>query len=447
MKHFLLLALACLFVTGSFAQSASKMVKLSNWNDPTLTTNGGFGPQKFSACWGMTVNGREFAIIGSLEYTIIFDVTDPAVPKEIGRVKGINCIWREFKSYKNRLYVANDCGGGLQIIDMSQAPDTIIKTYDSKLLVSSMHTITLDTVSGRIYGNSSPVVLDVKTDPDRPKVLSNVSPPCGYAHDTYVRNDTLYASAGYSGYCIYDYKEPKAPKLIASVSTNGYNHNSWLTRDGRYAYYTEEIPDGRPIRIVDLKDMRSGSIEVVGSFFDQLIPSTTPSSIKAIPHNVYIKDDLLFNSQYEDGLLVYDISQPLQPKLAGWYDTHPQNTKYDQYKGCWGNYPWLPSGNIVASDMQNGLFMLKLSTSATHNAPDLADKIQISPNPARDVCRISLPASITSWHYTLRDLQGRLIQAGARCAQLDLSTLTPGAYLLQIQLEDGKVATKKLIKV
>ena len=447
MKQFLPLALGCLLATTCLAQSASRIRLLSNWDDPTLTTVGGFGPQQYSACWGMALNGREYAILGSLEYTHIFDVTNPAAPKEISKVKGVNCIWREFKTYKNRIYVANDCGGGLQIIDMSHAPDTITKTYDSKLLVSSMHTITLDTVSGRIYGNSSPVVLDVRDNPDKPKLLSNAPHPCGYAHDTYVRNDTLYASAADNGFCIYDYKDPKAPKLIASTSTGGYNHNNWLTKDGRYAYYTEEIPDGRPIRIVDLKDMRNGSIEVVGSFFDQLIPATSPTAIRAIPHNIYIKDDLLFNSQYEDGLLVYDIAKPLQPRLIGWYDTYPQNTKYEQYKGCWGNYPWLPSGNLIVSDMQNGLFMLQLETSATHAAPDPATTIEVFPNPARDFCQVLTKETGVSWQYQISDLQGRTLQSGAQTTRLDLSGLSQGAYLLRVQLETGQIVTKKMVKL
>lgn len=447
MKQFLTFALGCLLCAPIFAQSASKIRLLSNWDDPTLTTVGGFGPQQYSACWGMALNGHEYAILGSLEYTHIFDVTNPEAPKEVGKIKGVNCIWREFKTYKNRIYVANDCGGGLQIIDMSHAPDTIVKTYDSKLLVSSMHTITLDTVSGRIYGNSSPVVLDVSADPDKPKLLSNTPHPCGYAHDTYVRNDTLYASAANNGFCIYDYKDAKAPKLIASVSTNGYNHNNWLTRDGRYAYYTEEIPDGRPIRIVDLKEMRSGSIEVVGGFFDQLLSATSPSAIKAIPHNIYIKDDLLFNSQYEDGLLVYDISKPLQPRLIGWYDTYPQNSKYEQYKGCWGNYPWLPSGNIIASDMQNGLLMLKLEMSSTQTSPPLVESVEVFPNPSRDYYQVSIKGTDKAWQYQISDLQGRVLQNGGQVTRLDLRALPQGAYLLRIQFETGAVMTKQLVKI
>lgn len=441
----LLLALFLAAATGLSAQKAKNIGLLSNWDDNTLTTLGGFGPQQYSACWGMALNGREYAILGALSYTLIFDVTDASKPVEIARVPGVNCIWREFKTYKNRIYVANDCGGGLQILDMTHAPDTVIKTYDSKELVFSMHTITLDTVSGRIYGNSSPVVLDVSENPDKPKLLSTTRHPCGYAHDTYVRNDTLYASAANEGLCIYDYKDPVNPKLLAEVSTGGYNHNNWVTRDGRYLYYTEEIPDGRPIRIVDLQYLKNGQIEVIGSFFKQLIPQDVGAT-KAVPHNVYIKDDLLFNSQYEDGLLVYDIKQPTQPRLVGWYDTYPQNTNYNLYAGCWGNYPWLPSGNIIVSDMQNGLFMLHLETSSTQ-LPNQPESFEVVPNPVRNICRVLPSDTQMHWTYQLTDMQGRLVQEGPQAPQLDLSNLPAGAYLLRITSESGNTGVKKLLKL
>jgi len=41
---------------------------------------------------------------------------------------------------------------------------------------------------------------------------------------------------------------------------------------------------------------------------------------------------------------------------VGWFDTSPLSG--GGYEGCWGVYPFLPSGNIVASDMQQGLYVL-----------------------------------------------------------------------------------------
>lgn len=432
---------------GVFAQNTQNMSLLAKWDDATLKI-GGAGGQKYSGCWGMALNGREYAIIGSLEFTIIVDITTPAEPKMVGKFSGVNCIWREFKTYKNRIYVSNDCGGGLQIIDMTHAPDSIKMTYNSKELVSSMHTITLDTTSGRIYGNSVPVVMDVSANPDRPVLLSKTFSRCLQAHDTYVRNDTIYSSTGTDGYWICDYTNPLSPKDLAVTTTSGYNHNSWLTRDGRYAYYTEEIPDGRPIQILDLTDLKNGNIEVVGSFFDQLIPSP-PTNKKAIAHNLYIKDDLLFNSQYEDGLLVYDIREPLKPKLVAWYDTYHQNVAYNDYRGCWGNYPWLPSGTIVASDMRNGLFLLKLNYTVS-TQPVLASTadFDISPNPVVNTCQIVVSDDAGAWQYQISDVNGHAVRQGQQpVSEINWQGIPQGVYFLKITTENGVSGVKKVLKI
>jgi choice-of-anchor B domain-containing protein len=443
-KYLFFLLFCCLSFLAS-GQSARNILRVSRWDDPTLPIGGFDSRQKYSACWGMYVNGREYAIIGALAYTVIIDITQPAMPKEVARFAGVNCIWREFKTYKNRIYVANDCGGGLQIIDMSKAPDSIKLTYNSTALVQSMHTITLDTVSGRIYGNSVPVILDVSADPDKPVSLTVGTNPCLGAHDTYVRNDTIYSSSGNAGYFVCDFKNPAAPKLLAQATTGGYNHNSWLTADGRYAYYTEEIPDGRPIRIVDLSDLKNGSIDVVGQFFDQLITVPTGAT-RAIPHNLYIKGDLLYNSQYEDGLLVYDISDRLKPKLVAWFDTHPQNTKYNQYRGCWGNYPWLPSGLIVTSDMQNGMDILRVTYVVSAQTPAQTLDFEVSPNPVSDQLRITMPDPSAAQTYQLHDTHGRLMASGPALPSIDCSHLVAGVYFLRVQGKDGKTGVRKVVK-
>ncbi len=88
------------------------------------------------------------------------------------------------------------------IFDLSQAPDTIRRTYWSNEFFTSAHTLALDTVSGRIYLNGSNVaqqgllVLDVSQNPDQPAAGFRQSAHGGYIHDSYVRNDTIYASSG-----------------------------------------------------------------------------------------------------------------------------------------------------------------------------------------------------------------------------------------------------------
>ena len=232
-------------------------------------------------------------------------------------------------------------------------------------------------------------------------------------------------------------------------NTGGYHHNNWLSPDGRYAFATEEIPSGRPILVIDLQDIGNANLEIAASFFD---PLQAAGVYNAIPHNVYIKDNLLFNSQYEDGLLVYDISDPLAPKLRGYYDTHPQNTQYNTYYGCWGNYPWLPSGTIIAGDMQNGLQLLKFTGVSSTSNSGTAASVRLYPNPVQDLLTIALPESRHIESIRLSSLTGQIVlekfSPANSSTQIEIPTgrLTSGVYIVAIQFENGTVEIRKLVK-
>ncbi|MBK9336220.1 MAG: choice-of-anchor B family protein [Lewinellaceae bacterium] len=440
-----------------FSQDSLNMIRLARWDDDSLPIADPNNLRvQYSGCWGLAVNDHEYAVLGGARHVLIFDITSPNDPKLVGKFEGkSNTVWREFKSYKNRVYGVSDATTeGLMIFDFSNAPDTIVRTYYQNEFFNSAHTITLDTTSGRIYLNGTNVanqgllVLDIKQNPDEPSLLASVPLVGGYIHDSYVRNDTVYASSGFNGYYVYDFTDPENPATIASLaSTGGYHHNSWLSTDGQYAYCTEEIPSGRPVLIVDLKDLANANLEVNHSFLDPLIP---PGTNSAIPHNVYIRDSLLFNSQYEDGLLVYNISDPTAPVLIAYYDTHPENTQYNTYYGCWGNYPWLPSGTIIAGDMQNGMQLLKINNITSTIAPIRVPVIQIFPNPASNfltICRADNQAI-----KTLRMLNSTgqvvLVQPWPTSAaelRIPVGHLPKGLYLTEVRANNGAMAVKKVL--
>ncbi|MBK8557231.1 MAG: choice-of-anchor B family protein [Lewinellaceae bacterium] len=454
LKISVLIAPFLLLTTLLPAQNAMNMTRLSAWDDDSLpVASPGNLNLQYSGCWGITVGSTEIAVLGGAAHLLFFDVTNPETPQLIGKFAGsATTVWREIKSYKNRVYAVSDnTSEGLMIFDCSQAPDTIIRTYWSNVLFNKAHTITLDTVSGRIYLNGSNeanqglLILDVSQNPDQPVLLANQNNlPGGYIHDSYVRNDTVYASSGYNGYFVYDCTDPQNIVTLASVATGGYNHNSWLTADGRYAFYTEEVPQGRPIRVVDLQNLANNEIEVVYSFLDGLLPG---GDTLAIPHNVYIADNLLFDSQYEDGLLVYDISEPTQPVLIAWYDTHPENTTYNKYYGCWGNYPWFASGNIVAGDMQNGLLVLKIGSTGTAFKEHPRQRFQVSPNPASGFLNIQWNGNSSDWNWKIMDQRGRTVQEGSAQNQIALSDIPNGLYYLQIVDQHGNWGTEKVVVI
>ena len=85
---------------------------------------------------------------------------------------------------------------------------------------------------------------------------------------------------------------------------------------------------------------------------------------------------------YDDGLRIFDISDPYNPNQIIFYDTYLPNS-YNSYKGAWGVYPNLSSGNIIVSDMQTGLYIIALINS-TPTIIRLNSPNNIYPNPIID---------------------------------------------------------------
>jgi choice-of-anchor B domain-containing protein len=456
MKNLLIILFQICLLNTTFSQAT--MTLLSHWDDETLPVASPNNLKlQYNSIWGHVANGHEIAILCNARFILFFDVTNPTQPEQIGKFEGsATTVWRELKSYKNRVYcVSDNTLEGLMIFDLTNAPDTIVQTYWSNEFFNSSHSIALDTASGHIYLNGSSaassgmMILDVSQNPDQPTVLTNVTLPGGYIHDSYVINDTLYASSGYSGLFVYDFKtNPLVPTTIADVTTGGYNHNSAITADGKYLFYAEEIPKGQPIQVVDLQTLNTGEIETVHSFLDPQLAD--PAGPLAIPHNVFIKQNYLYVSQYEDGLLVYDITNPLAPILINTYDTHPENLIYNGYFGCWGNYPWLPSGNILASDMQNGLFVLKPEpfSSPTIAPEKSALSMSISPNPTSGFLTINVKTDI-EWSYQLLDLTGKLIKENlhifGNSHTFESSLLPDGVYFLKVTDKNGFTGVQKVV--
>lgn len=342
------------------AQEVMNMTLLGQWDPDTLPTSGG---REYNDIWGYTdCDGREYAIMGSAGMVHFIDINEPSEPVEIARFPGgQTTTWRDIKVYRDRAYAVSDATQeGLMIFDMSQLPDTVIKTYQSNEYFNRAHNIFMD--NGKLYcvgtdtEGQGMIVLDLTEDPDNPTLLSSVFlPGGGYIHDVYVQNDTAYCSHGFNGFYIWDFSDPSQPVELASISTNGYNHSSWLLPGGQYAIYAEEVPTGLPLGIADLTDLDVGDIETALTFkFPLLAPTYTNNT----PHNPFLRGDYAIISYYEDGVQIFDLSDPLDPKQVAYYDTHA-NAQYNGYNGCWGVYPFFPSGIIAASDINGGLFLLQ----------------------------------------------------------------------------------------
>ena len=456
MKKYLLLGLFLMNLSLLDAQESMNIIKLSNWDNDTLPTA---GVHTFNDLWGY-VDGeeREYAILGSAAYVHFFDVTDPVNPVLIEQfLGGVTTVWRDFKTYQNRAYGCSDSSTeGLLIFDLSNLPSTVTLTNQVTGFFTSAHNIFIDEANGRLYAvgtnsGSDIVVLDIATNPDEPVLLSSVQLPSGgYIHDLYVRDNIVYASHGNDGLFIWDFTDPEDPQYIASFESNGYNHSNWVTENGETLVFAEEVPRGLPMGIIDISDMANDNIDLYTYY---KFPLLAPEFENNTPHNPYILGDFVYTSYYEDGIQISDISDPLNPVLAGYYDTYPSNTQYEGYNGCWGVYPFLPSGNILVSDRENGLFVLEFVESVnTSKLPENISTFDVFPNPTDGNLSIELHSlTPTTTSLSLVSLTGQLLKEksinfnGDYNEWLDISDLPSGMYFLSIG-DDKNTGTKKIIK-
>jgi hypothetical protein len=181
-----------------------------------------------------------------------------------------------------------------------------------------------------------------------------------------VKNGKLYCSHGYNGMRIYDGATLNAWQPGNAVITSlpylggvnpvnsGYNHSSWLNSAGTHLIMASET-HGQPLRMLDLNDFSN-----IYSFQSCML---CPTANTPIVHNPFVKGNLVFLSYYHEGVQVFDISNPTTIPKATFYDTEPSNTNYSGYTGSWGVYPYLPSQKVIASDVNNGLFVLQLPSA------------------------------------------------------------------------------------
>ena len=362
----------------SSGQESLNMTLFSNYDDPTLPTRLGI---EYSDCWGYTTaNGTEIAIIGGIEDILFVDITSPANPVLILSYHVLNSpsgtvnqsAWRDFMTYGNYIYAAADEGtSGLLIFDMSLAPDFITMVKQTTAFWNRTHTIFIDEPNGKLYAGGSNsvsnglVILDLVPNPTLPTLEANVplnTVGGGYVHDMYVRDNIAYCSHGsLSKIQMYDFSNLPAFSVIGSIEgypEPGYNHSSWINEEGTALVMCDET-HGSDVKWVDITDPANISSDDFKTFYSELLGPDAPSS--SVAHNPFILANLAYIAYYHDGVQVFDITDPDNIELFAYYDTYPENSGYTGYLGCWGVYPYFPSGVIVASDMNNGLFMMELT--------------------------------------------------------------------------------------
>lgn len=429
---------------GLYAQKPDTLNLLRHWANDSLEGSALYN-NTYNEVWGFSQNGEEFAVIGSTAGTHIIPLDSVHGPTDaifIGSPSaGPQVIHRDYHDFNGYLYAVCDEGrdATLQIIDIRDIREGVKVVYDSNELFSRAHNIFIDTSRSTLYVCShkadsyAPLGLYDISDPPNPRLIDTYHDfgdgGISHVHDAYVSSDTAFLNCGFNGLRVLDFSDPDRPELIASLKDYpfaGYNHSGWATEGLEYYYMADET-HGFEMKTIKAKPF--DEFEVINTF------NAGNSSQFSIPHNQLIHCNFLFASYYFDGLQVYDISEPESPERKYVFPTSTIEP-YDNYKGAWGVYPFLPSGRILVSDMQNGLFVLEGPECDFPSSVNLSvqRKMQVYPNPTRGVLHVDIPFELNDISIKFINMNGQILyRAKLNGDNINLPAFLPnGTYIAQL---------------
>lgn len=421
---------------------------------------GGNNTTEGSSCWGWTdsLTGKEYAIMGCTTHTAFVDITNPSAPVYLGKLNSHNntsSFWREMKVYNNHAYIVSEANGhGLQIFDLKRLRNvTTPQNFSADARYSGFgncHTITVNESTGFAYCNGTSFfqgginALNLQ-NPLNPEFVLGY-PNEGYTHDSQVivyngpdttyQGRELFIGANQDKVVVVDVTNKSNPILVSSFtySNTGYTHQGWFTPDQRYWILGDEIDEldfgfnSRTI-IIDMTDLDNPVLK--GNYF---------GPTEAIDHNGYCKGNDFYLANYTAGLRIINtatITSTNTMNEIGFFDTHPENNSA-QFEGAWSTYPYFPSGTIIVSDINRGLFILR-KNAALGNEELLTSNYTIYPNPAENYFIVDTKTIIEK--VTIYDALGKSIKSFDASERYDISDLERGLYFVRVNND----FTKKLM--
>ncbi|WP_299208033.1 choice-of-anchor B family protein [uncultured Dokdonia sp.] len=331
--------------------------------------------------WGWTdpVTGTEYALFGRREGVSFIDISTPTSPRIIGFLPTETTAskWRDIKVYHEYAFIVSEASGhGMQVFDLSQLraidPDQNI-TFTASAVYTEFgdaHNIVINEQNAFAYAvgtstfSGGPHIIDI-SNPLAPTFAGGFSGQ-GYTHDaqvvTYNGPDTdytgkeIYIGSNGDKVVILDVTDPTNVIPISEVaySNVGYTHQGWLTEDHTYFMANDEL---------DETNVGFNTRTLLFDFTNLDNPTFSGTFIGdtgATDHNLYVKGNEMFLSNYTRGVRVADISDIATGNLVdtGSFDTYPTNNN-TAFNGVWSVYPYFNSNNIVISDIDGGLFIIR----------------------------------------------------------------------------------------
>ena len=339
--------------------------------------------------WGWTdsATGREYALVGRNDGTSFIDITDPSNPVLVGDLPKPwgtppSQLWRDIKTYMDHAYIVADGAGdhGMQVFDLTRlrdvSPDEMPALFEPDTHyrgIASSHNIVINEESGFAYavGNRGGGescggglhMMDI-TDPKNPVFVGCSAHERGthdsqcvtyHGPDERYRDHELCLNSNGAFFEISDVTDKDNPVAVSRASSPNYAyiHQGWLTPDHRYFFQDDE------------SDVIRGSVETTRTLIwdlsdveDPVLAREFMGSLPASAHNLYLKDGYAYQANYRYGLHVLDVSDPLNPREVGFFDTSPHQDG-PGFSGAWSTFPFFESGTVIVTSLQEGLFVLK----------------------------------------------------------------------------------------
>lgn len=331
--------------------------------------------------WIDPQTGVEYSILGHSSATSFVDLSDPTLPVVLGELPAPvpNVLWRDIKVYRDHAYIIGDgdfvLPHGLQIFDLTQlrgagpAPAVFSQTarYTN---FGHAHNLAINEETGFAYVVGSNTcagglhMIDL-ANPTSPAFAGCFSED-GYVHDTqcvvyrgpdleYQSREICFAS-NEDTLTIVDVTDKSAPVMLSRTTYQGvgYTHQGWLTGDHAYFILGDELDEMNDLHNTYSYLWNVSDLDAPVHFSTYIGPTTS------IDHNLFIRGDFVYESNYTSGLRILDASDVASGNLSevAFFDTHPSDDA-PVFAGTWSNYPFFQSGIVILSNIEDGLFVVQ----------------------------------------------------------------------------------------
>lgn len=352
-----------------------------------------------SDVWGWTSpdTGEEYVLMGKTNATAFFrivDNDDTGLPDlsylgELPNPGSSFSVWKDIKVYDNHAYIVAEASDhGMQVFDLTQLDDAeegfqeFAATAHYLQESNNSHNMVINTDNGSAYivgsvGTAADPLTDVLCDRGglhRVDITDPANPAFGgcYTGDLYVHDAHCVVYRGpvvaYQGkelcfnaveqwLSVVDMTDAANPTRIGlfPYPNSSYVHQGWLTDDHRFFLLGDEGDEGSV-------NTRTMIYDFSESLSAPQLPTVHVGPTAAIDHNMYVKNGLLYQSNYAAGLRVQDTAGLYEgvPSLEqiAFFDNFPDHND-SSFVGTWSNYPWFDDG-VVALNTYDGLFLLQM---------------------------------------------------------------------------------------